>query len=110
MNGQFDMDFTMDYNIQKTTCKIMNMNFYLQYVCANTYLNLYCHSLNIFKHIDWRLIVKDINLTIKMDFIMYDKFAINWNAIWFNAQSFNVSEFAFQQMFLGELECFIVNF
>jgi hypothetical protein len=29
MNGQFHMDFIMDYNIQKTTCKIMNMNFYL---------------------------------------------------------------------------------
>jgi hypothetical protein len=40
-------------------------------------LNLYRHCLNIFKHIDRRLILKDINLTIKMDFIMYDKFSIN---------------------------------
>jgi hypothetical protein len=79
-------------------------------VCTITYLNLYCDCLNIFEHIDRRLILKNINLTIKMDFIMYDKFAINRNAIWFNAQSFNVSEFAFQQKNLGELEHFILNF
>ncbi len=91
--------------MQNNEYELLSLN-----VCTITYLNLYCDCLNIFKHTNRRLILKNINLTIKMDFIMYDKFAINQNAIWFNAQSFNVSEFAFQQKNLGELECFILNF
>jgi len=47
MNGQFDMDFILDYNIKKTTCKIMNMNFYLPIYVYN-YIFEFISSL--FKH------------------------------------------------------------